>query len=140
MDALLTQYRRIIEEGGPPREVLSRLVGCVFASFAGHRGAITLWQDERPNLEKLPGFEYLAQAEADAERLWTEVIRQGIEGGGFRQDLDPRLAYRVIRDAIWMAARWYRPDGPLTTRQLAAQYVAIMLDGIDSQDCYSGAR
>jgi len=140
MDALLIRYRHIIADGGPPREVLSRLVGCVFASFAGQQAAIMLWQDQRPALESLPGFDYLAQAEGEAELLWTEVITRGIKGGEFRQDLDPRLTYRVIRDAIWMAARWYRPDGPLGTQQLAEQYVAILVDGIDSRRCCSGTR
>lgn len=140
MDSLLFQYRRIIGDGGPAREVLSQLVGCVFASFAEYGPAITLWQDERPLLEKLPGFDCVTNAEAEAERLWTKVILQGIEGGVFRPDLDPQLAYRIIRDAIWMVVRWYRPDGPLSTQELAEQYVAILLDGIDSRSCYSGAR
>jgi TetR/AcrR family transcriptional regulator, cholesterol catabolism regulator len=133
VDELLADYRRIMAEGGPPREVLSRLANNVFASFAEHRAAITVWQNERQTLEHQPGFAHLAQAQAEVERLWTEVIRQGIEAGEFREDLDPRLTYRFIRDSVWMAVHWYSPDGPLTSQQLAAHYLAIMLDGIDSR-------
>lgn len=132
-DDLLGDYRRIIAAGGPPRQVLGQLANSAFASFAGHRAAITVWQNERHNLEHRPGLAYLAEAEAEVERLWTEVIRRGIEAGEFRQDLDPRLAYRFVRDSIWMAVHWYSPDGPLTIRQLADQYLAITLDGIDSR-------
>ncbi len=140
VDELLADYRRIIAAGGPPREVLSRLANSVFASFAEHRAAITVWQNERQILDRRPGFAHLAQAQAEVERLWTEVIRQGIETGEFREDLDPRLAYRFMRDSVWMAVHWYSPHGPLTSQQLAAHYLAIMLDGIDSRRCYSGAR
>ena len=133
VDELLSDYRRIIADGGPPRQVLSRLANSVFASFAEHRAPIMVWQKERQNLERRPGFAYLAEAQAELERLWTEVIRQGIEAGDFREDLDPRLAYRFIRDSVWMAVHWYSPDGPLTSQQLAAHYLAIMLDGIDSR-------
>ena len=34
------------------------------------------------------------------------------ESGAFRPDLDPWMLYRMIRDAIWVSVRWYRPDGP----------------------------
>jgi len=135
VDELLADYRRIIAEGGSPREVLSRLANSVFASFAEHRAAIMVWQNERQTLDHRPGLAYLAQAQAEVERLWTEAIRQGIEAGEFREDLDPRLAYRFIRDSVWMAVHWYSPDGPLTSQQLAAHYLAIMLDGIDSRRC-----
>jgi AcrR family transcriptional regulator len=132
-DELLADYRRIIAAGGPPREVLSRLTDSVFASFVGHRAAIAVWQNERQSLAHRTGFAYLAEAEAEVERLWTEVIRQGIEAGEFRQDLDPLLAYRFIRDSVWMAVQWYSPNGPLTIQQLAANHLAIVLDGIDSR-------
>lgn len=136
VDELLAEYRRILGEGGAPRDVLSRLADSVFASFADRRAAITVWQNERQNLEHRPGFAYLSAAEAEVERLWTEVIRDGIKAGEFRENLDPRLAYRFMRDSVWMAVHWYRADGPLTSKQLADHYLAIMLDGIDSgQHC-----
>jgi AcrR family transcriptional regulator len=138
VDALLADYRRIIADGGPPRVVLSRLVNAVFASFVGHKAAITVWQNERANLAQLPGYAYLVQAEEEVERLWTEVIGQGIAAGEFRPDLDPRLVYRFLRDVVWMAVRWYQPGGRLTTDQLASQYLTIVLDGIESKPARRG--
>lgn len=137
MDVLLADYRRIILQGGPPREVLSRLANSAFSTFAGHR-AVFLCQDRHPSTENSSWLRYLAQAEPETERLWTDVIRQGIAAGEFRPDLDPPLVYRVIRDAAWMAARWYRPDGRLTGEQIVSQYLTIALDGIESPRCCSG--
>jgi AcrR family transcriptional regulator len=132
IDEFLPEYRRIVEKGGPAREVLSQLVATAFGSFERHRPAILVWQAEGPHLQEIPRFAYVAEAEAEIERLWTQVIRRGIRSGEFRKGLDAKLAYRFIRDVVWMAARWYRPGGRLTVQQLAAQYLAIVLDGIDS--------
>jgi AcrR family transcriptional regulator len=132
IDDLLPEYRRIAEEGGPAREVLSQLVTTAFASFERHRPAILVWQSEGLHLREIPRFVYVAQAEAETEQLWTQVIRRGIRSGEFRKGLDAKVAYRFIRDVVWMAARWYRPGGRLTVQQLAAQYLSIVLDGIDS--------
>ena len=132
IDEFLPEYRRIVEAGGPAREVLSQLVATAFGAFERHRPAILVWQGEGLHLKEIPRFAYVAEAEAETERLWTLVIRRGIRSGEFRKGLDVKLAYRFIRDVVWMAARWYRPEGRLTVRQLAAQYLTIMLDGIDS--------
>ncbi len=132
IDALLPEYRRIVEEGGTAREMLTELVSTAFASFERHRPAILVWQSEGLHLREVPRFAFVAGAEAETEQLWTQVIRRGIRSGEFRKGLDPKLAYRFIRDVVWMAARWYRPEGRLTIKQLAEQYLSIVLDGIDS--------
>lgn len=132
INELIPEYRRIAREGGSAREVLSQLVTAAFTSFERHRPAILVWQGEGLHLKDIPRFAYVAEAEAETERLWIQAIRRGIRSGEFRDGLDAKLAYRFIRDVVWMAARWYRPGGRLTVRQLAAQYLSIVLDGIDS--------
>jgi len=132
IDELLPEYRRIVAAGGPAREVLSLLVTAAFSSFERHRPAIRVWQSEGLHLREIPRLAYVAEAEAETERLWTQVIRRGIRSGEFRRGLDAKLTYRFIRDVVWMAARWYRPEGKLTVKQLAAQYLSIVLDGIDA--------
>ena len=84
------------------------------------------------HLRELPRFAYVQQAEAETELLWTKVIRRGIRSGEFRRGLDVKLVYRFIRDVVWVAARWYRPEGRLAIQQVAAQYLSIVMDGIDS--------
>lgn len=132
IDELLPEYRRIAEEGGSAREVLSQLVATAFASFERHRPAILVWQSEGPHLREIPRFAFVTEAENETERLWIKVIKRGIQSGEFRDSLNASLAYRFIRDVVWVAARWYRPGGRLTVQQLTSQYLSIMLDGIDS--------
>jgi TetR/AcrR family transcriptional regulator, cholesterol catabolism regulator len=130
LDELLAQYRAIASEGGSSVEVLSRLVQAAFGSFDRHRAAITVFQNERQYLLQFPRFSYLAKSEQAVTRIWMKVIREGVTSGELRGDLDPKLAHRYIRDAIWVAVRWYRPGGRLSSGQLADQYLSLMLDGM----------
>ncbi|MDT4976194.1 MAG: TetR/AcrR family transcriptional regulator, cholesterol catabolism regulator, partial [Pseudonocardiales bacterium] len=50
----------------------------------------------------------------------------------FRSDLDVDLAYRFLRDTVWVGVRWYRPGGTLGVQSVAKQYLSIVLDGIAS--------
>jgi TetR/AcrR family transcriptional regulator, cholesterol catabolism regulator len=130
LDELLAQYRAIVSEGGSSIQVLGRLVRAAFSSFDRHRAAITVFQNERQYLLNFPRFAYLAKNEQAVSRIWMKVIREGISSGELRRDLDPKLAHRYIRDAIWVAVRWYRPGGRLSSSQLAEQYLTLMLDGM----------
>jgi AcrR family transcriptional regulator len=130
LDDLLAQYRAIVSEGGTSIEVLGRLVSAAFGSFDRHRAAITVFQNERQYLLQFPRFAYLSKSEQAVSRIWMKVIREGISTGELRTDLDAKLAHRYIRDAIWVAVRWYRPGGRLSSSQLAEQYLTLMLDGM----------
>jgi hypothetical protein len=52
--------------------------------------------------------------------------------GVFRADVDAALVYRFIRDAVWIAVRWYRPDGRYQAEELAAVYLRIVLEGLEA--------
>ena len=130
LDELLGTYRAIVLEGGSSVVVLSRLVHAAFGSFDRHRAAITVFQNERQYLLNYARFGYIAKSEQAVSRLWMKVIREGVAAGELRSDVDPKLAHRFIRDAIWVSVRWYRPGGRLTSTQLADQYLTFMLDGM----------
>jgi hypothetical protein len=62
--------------------------------------------------------------------LWTSILSDGVKAGVFRAELDVEVAYRFIRDTVWVAVRWYDPAGSLTAEDVADQYLGILLDGI----------
>jgi len=64
--------------------------------------------------------------------LWVGVLQRAVADGSFRADLDLEVAYRFMRDTVWVAVRWYRPGGTLTADQVARQYLAVVLDGISA--------
>ena len=75
-------------------------------------------------------FAYLAERNAQSRQVWLTLLQQGVDSGDLKPDIDLELAYRFIRDTVWVAVRWYRPGGELSHERVADQYLSILLDGI----------
>jgi TetR/AcrR family transcriptional regulator, cholesterol catabolism regulator len=129
LSELLDTYRTIVKAGDDPATTLRELVRASFRSLSEHRAAITVLQNERNYLRTLPRFGYLTKAEEEVRRIWITVLRDGIDAGSFRDDLDPEVTYRFLRDSVWVAVRWFRQDGRLTPEELAEQYLRLALNG-----------
>jgi AcrR family transcriptional regulator len=130
LEDLLSSYRGIIEQGGGPRQVLAGLVQAGFASLGPHRAAITVMQNDWSFLQQFERFHYLTEAEQEVEKIWVAQIEAGQRDSVFRGDIDAKLTYRMIRDTIWLAVRWFRPDGRLDTAGLAEHYMKVLFDGV----------
>nr|WP_245690761.1 TetR/AcrR family transcriptional regulator [Sinosporangium album] len=130
LDDLISRYRAVIEKGGKPRPTLTEMVRIGFGSLEPHRAAITVMQNDWSYLRQIERFDYLVKAEHVVERMWVDQIKRGQAEGQLRADIDPKLTYRMIRDAIWVAVRWFRPGGRLGTAHLADHYISVLFDGL----------
>ncbi|HMT49593.1 TetR/AcrR family transcriptional regulator [Dietzia sp. UBA5065] len=130
LDSLFGDYRRIVRSGSPPRETLEGLVHASFEAIHRHRDEVAIYQDELKHLRGNPRFEYLRERNTEFRDMWTDVLRQGMDSGEFRGDLDIRLTYRFLRDTVWVAVRWYRPEDRYDHAEIADQYLTIVLDGL----------
>jgi hypothetical protein len=74
------------------------------------------------------------------QRTWLGVIETGVADGSFRDDIPPRVFYRLIRDAVWLSVRWHRPGGGYPTDQLAEDVTSIFLDGFSANSRGRQAR
>ena len=64
------------------------------------------------------------------ERCWQQIIREGIQSGEFRPDLDIQVAsYGLLGMLNWLY-KWYDPQGRLSVRQVAKQFTALALAGL----------
>lgn len=131
LDGIVQTYKEIIAANPNPGDALRELVRSAFASLEPHRAAITILQNERSYLADLPRFAYLTKMENEVRRLWVKVLETGISDGVFRDDIDPKLAYKFLRDSIWVAVRWFTPSGRLSVHQLADQYLKLMMEGLE---------
>ncbi|MDJ0394155.1 TetR/AcrR family transcriptional regulator [Rhodococcus sp. G-MC3] len=132
LDNLMATYTDIVDRKQVPVATLRDLITAAFVSLGPHRAAITVIQNERTYLSQFPRFAYLTTAEADVRRIWVKVIEDGISEGAFRDDLDPVIAYRFLRDSVWVAVRWFDPAGALSAEQLADQYLRLVMEGLQA--------
>ena len=130
LDALFGEYRRIVEAGLGPRETLDLLVRASFEAIHRDRNEVAIYQDELKHLRGNSRFDYLRERNTEFREMWTDVLTRGMATGEFRGDLDVRLTYRFLRDTVWVAVRWYRPDDENDHAAIADQYLNIVLDGL----------
>lgn len=130
LDSLFSDYRRIVESGLGPRETLEQLVRASFEAIHRNRDEVAIYQDELKHLRGNPRFDYLRERNTEFREMWSDVLTRGMKSGEFRDDLDVRLTYRFLRDTVWVAVRWYRPDDDTDHAAVADQYLNIVLDGL----------
>lgn len=133
INEMVADYTRIVEEHDDPFAALQELIRTAFAAIQPHRAALTVAQNESHYLQQFPRFAYLAEGYAKVEALWTSVLQRGIDAGVFKRNLDTKLAYLFMRDAIWVSVRWYQPEGRYTVQQLSDSYIEFLLDGIRAE-------
>ena len=130
LERILDAYRAAITQAPDPEHALGALVRAAFGAVAADRATVTLMVNEWNLLLRYPRFSYLRDVEDETEALWVGVFEQGIASGAFRDGLDPRMLYRMMRDAIWVSVRWFRPDGHDSSEGLANRYLHVWLPGI----------
>jgi TetR/AcrR family transcriptional regulator, cholesterol catabolism regulator len=130
IDRALAAYEAVTAEGRGPMETFEALVRTSLESMVDSRAAIVVYQNEARLLAAEPRFAYLADAQRKFEKVWTTVLEDGVASGDFRPTIDPKLVYRLVRDSVWTAPRWYRPAGPLNPDRIIAQYTAVLTHGV----------
>jgi AcrR family transcriptional regulator len=130
LDDLWARYDAVLAAGIGPRETIEALVTESFREIDRHRAAVAIYQKESKHLRTRPRFGYLADSQQKFEKAWLGTLERGVAERVFRADLDVRLTYRFVRDTVWVAASWYRPEGQHSPEEIARQYLSMVLEGI----------
>jgi AcrR family transcriptional regulator len=129
LENLLARYREVTEKDQEPREQLHGLVHVSLQIAEAQPSATTIYQNELSYLRGLPAYETVKNLSAEVQQIWLQTVELGQAQGTFRTDIDPKVFYRFIRDAVWLSVKWYRSEGTYTVEQLAADCTSIFLDG-----------
>ncbi|MDQ0840820.1 MULTISPECIES: TetR/AcrR family transcriptional regulator [unclassified Streptomyces] len=130
LDDLWARYDAVLAAGIGPKETIEALVTESFREIDRHRAAVAIYQKESKHLLTQPRFGYLADSQQKFEKAWLGTLERGVAERVFRADLDVRLTYRFVRDTVWVAASWYRPEGQHSPEEIARQYLSMVLEGI----------
>jgi len=114
-----------------PKAKIEAVVRASFEAIGEHRNEVAIFQTDALYLATFERFGYLIERNRKFRTLWTGLLEAGVASGELRADLDVALVYRFLRDTVWVAVRWYRPGGTLTPADVADQYLAILLEGIN---------
>lgn len=64
------------------------------------------------------------------DALYRDLIREGIEKGVFKPDLDVKMTAYLVLSAVNWTYTWYRPGGKLGARQIADQFADTLMSGL----------
>jgi AcrR family transcriptional regulator len=130
-EELFGQYDEILAGGDDARTKLARAVLVSFDAIDKYHDEVAIYQNDAAYLLTFERFAYLGTRNQQSREVWLTLLRDGIDAGVLRDDLDLELTYRFIRDTVWVAVSWYRPGGRRTHTEIAQQYLSILLEGIN---------
>jgi TetR/AcrR family transcriptional regulator, cholesterol catabolism regulator len=133
LDALRARYADAVSRGTNAADCVRQLVLASLEVAEQQPFATAIYQNELHYLREQPRFKQVQTAAAAVQKTWLGVIEAGVANGEFRSDIEPRVFYRLIRDALWLSVRWHRPDGDYPTTTLAEDVTSIFLDGYTAQ-------
>ncbi|TVT58875.1 TetR/AcrR family transcriptional regulator [Amycolatopsis rhizosphaerae] len=130
LDDLVAGYEKIVSADSAPREKLADLVRTSLAVIEAHPHATEIYQNSGSYLTSLEDYDRISSAAATVQQVWLRVLEEGAASGDFRDDIPPRVLYRLLRDALWLSVRWFKPTRQYPARRLAEDFVSTFLDGI----------
>ncbi len=134
VDAILARYRAVAAEVADPRERLDRLIHVSIETAFAHPYATEIYQANAPQLAET-GSAALREGARSIQQTWLSTIKDGVAAGELRADVEPNVFYRMLRDALWLSVRWYRPRrAGYSVQKLADDCTAIFLEGFTLRD------
>jgi TetR/AcrR family transcriptional regulator, cholesterol catabolism regulator len=127
-------YKVALSRPADPRTKLHDLVVASLRVADAHPHATEIYQSDVNYLSQFRRFGYLTAAASEARKAWLDVIGEGMKLGTFRADIDPGIIYRLMRDAIWLSVRWFKPTPRYPLTRFADDCTSLFIDGVVGQD------
>jgi AcrR family transcriptional regulator len=133
LNTIRARYYEVLAHGQDAPQMLREIVLASLHVAREQPDATAIYQNELRYLRETPQYSDVQEAAADVQRVWLGVIERGVADGAFRDDIEPRIFHRLIRDAIWLSGRGQHPDSGYSTERLAEAITSIFLDGFSAR-------
>jgi len=133
LNDVLAAYRAAVDRADDPRDAIERIVRTSTHTLARHRAALTMLQNDWSYFSTQPRFAYLRKDLREIERIWITQLERGKEAGLFREDLNVRITYRLLRDILWLPMISLQAGG-FATDDIVDSFLRLLFDGITSPD------
>lgn len=120
------------------RERLALLINSHLSPLVDRADFVKVFLNERQHLPT-ESRRRIGRWSRGLERIFEEVIKEGIAKGEFRTALDPRMATLAILGMCNAVSSWQRKENADVTR-ITAEFAGLVIDGIGTRPAASRRR
>jgi TetR/AcrR family transcriptional regulator, cholesterol catabolism regulator len=113
---------------GTAADKLARLIKSHLSPLTDRSDFVRVFLNERQHLPR-ESRRRIGRWSRGLERVFEDVLREGIRRGEFRADLDTRLAVLGILGMANAVANWYRSE-EVTIDRVSAEFVRLLAEGV----------
>ena len=112
-----------------PTEKLRRAILAHLEAFDRHYPHLFVYLRERESVKRR-FREMIGFSPKDYEGCWQQILRDGVENGEFRAELDIQVTSYGLLGMLNWAYKWYDPQGRLSVQEVAEQFTSLALAGL----------
>lgn len=127
LDLLLELMAEVKAEPTTPEAKLRRLVLAFVHLILDELQGTALTLD--PEALSPPLFKKVIAKRDEFDQGMRAIIQQGMDQGGFAPG-DPKMIEFAIMGAVNWIAKWYAPDGPMTSNQIGESFANYLIGGL----------
>src|SRR5271157_2039355 len=135
-EPIAQMYRTMAEiaaADGRATDKLRRAISAHLEAFDRHYPHLFVYLRERESVKRR-FREMIGFSPKEYERCWQQILRDGIENGEFRPDLDIRVASYGLLGMLNWSYKWYDPQGRLSVQKVAEEFTALALAGLATKE------
>ncbi len=128
LDLLIERVSDVLTQDNPVDEKLCQAMRVYLGSLGEHADLAAVLLLEHRSLDSEYHERHIPRRDR-FERLWRDLIQEGVESGVFH-DTDPSMTARALLGVMNWTITWYRSDGLFSIGQISDQFAALFLDGL----------
>jgi AcrR family transcriptional regulator len=132
LDLLTSRVESSIEGQEPANERLHKAICTYLNTLADHQELASVLLFEYRSLEPQYLDRHIPRRDR-FERLWRDLIREGVDGGVFSCN-HPSLSARALLGILNWTVTWFRADGTMTADEIAEHLSSLFLLGLSSRE------
>ncbi len=127
---LRDRYAVVLAGTGSPAVRLRALLQVSLETVAEHPRATEIYQNDAHRLRAAGGHAFVEASATAVRAAWVGVLEEGVSAGAFRADIPLKVLYPLLRDGLWLTARWFRPSRGYGHAELAQDCWRLYFEGL----------
>jgi AcrR family transcriptional regulator len=134
IERMIADAREVLATGYPPEDKLTRVIEGHLRHFQEHRDLFGIFLREDLDLLDQASDSDLRALVGTYDALVDDLLREGMETGAFRTDLEPPVVRKAIIGMCNGTYTWFDPDGAHPIQEIARQFAAFALRGVQESE------